>query len=383
MVVYGQSQERGIILRRIAILTLNGYKNYGNRLQNYALQQVIKKYGFEVETLIVGKSENNLSKKTLNHKGLSLLMIKKIIKNQMKKMNKKSEEIREQKFREFTLQYIKETGINISKNNLINSIDEHYDYFVVGSDQVWNPIFPEMSEVYFLTFASSHKRIAYAPSFGISKLPNEHKEDFSKWLSGMTHISVREDAGAEIVKDLIGIEVPVLVDPTLLLTKNEWLSISKEPKDKSRKRYLLTYFLGGIPKEFGEQINDIANKNKLEIINLGDIREKDTYETGPSEFIDYINECSLLCTDSFHGAVFSIILEKPFIVYEREGSVQMYSRIDTLLNKFELSDRKSDNIDINQNVLAMDYSHVTSILEKERKLSSNYLKNALNIEDVD
>jgi len=370
-------------LRKIAILTLNGYKNYGNRLQNYALQQVIEKHGFEVETLIVDKTENNLFKKPLSGKGLSFVMIKKFINNQIKKINKKSEEIREKKFREFTLQYINETDINISKNNTIHDIDKHYDYFVVGSDQVWNPRFPEMSEVYFLTFAASHKRIAYAPSFGISKLPDEYKADYSKWLSGMTKISVREDAGAEIVKDLIGIEVQVLVDPTLLLTKDEWLSILNEAKNKPKKKYLLTYFLGGTPKKFSKQINSLAIKNRLEIINLGDIREKDTYRTSPSEFIDYINDCSILCTDSFHGAVFSIILEKPFIVYEREGAVPMYSRIDTLLKKFKLNDRKSENIDINENVLEMDYSHVISILEKERKIAFDFLKNALNIEDVD
>ena len=115
---------------------------------------------------------------------------------------------------------------------------------------------------------------------------------------------------------------------------------------------------------------------------LGGIREKDSCTTGPSEFIDYINSCSIFCTNSFHGAVFSILLEKPFIVYERQGTfLSMYSRINTLLDKFDLNSRKIENIRSNNDIFNIDYSHVPSILERERKKSFDYLKEALNIKD--
>lgn len=145
---------------------------------------------------------------------------------------------------------------------------------------------------------------------------------------------------------------------------------------------MLTYFLGGIPPNYKKQIRGIIRKNNLEIRNLGDIREKETYITGPSEFIDYINSCSILCTDSFHGAAFSILMGKPFIVYERMGtSLSMFSRINTLLNKFDLNCRKAENIKTDRGVFNIDYSHVPSILERERQGSIDYLKEALNIKD--
>lgn len=135
-------------------------------------------------------------------------------------------------------------------------------------------------------------------------------------------------------------------------------------------------------QEYKKQIKDIVKKNNLEVINLGDIKEKETYITGPSEFIDYINSCSIFCTDSFHGCVFAILMKKPFIVYERQGtSLSMFSRINTLLDKFNLNSRKVENIKTNNDILNVDYSHIPSILEAERAKASDYLKEALNIKD--
>lgn len=158
----------------------------------------------------------------------------------------------------------------------------------------------------------------------------------------MDKLSVREEAGAKIIKDLTGRDAEVLVDPTMMLTREKWLSIAKEAPNKPKGKYLLTYFLGGVPSKYKRQIKNIAERNNLEIINLADIRDKETYITGPSEFIDYINSCSILCTDFFHGTVFSILMEKPFIVFERMGtSSSMFSRINTLLDKFDLNSRKA------------------------------------------
>ena len=172
-----------------------------------------------------------------------------------------------------------------------------------------------------------------------------------------------------------------MADPTLLLTKEKWLSIAKEASNKPKDKYLLTYFLGGIPTQYKKEIKKTAKENNLEIINLGDIKEKDTYQTGPSEFIDYINNCSVMFTDSFHGTVFSILFEKPFVVFQRKGGTSMYSRIDTLLNKFKLNSRKVENISWDDDLFSVDFSHVPQILEAERKKSLDYLKDALEIKD--
>lgn len=376
-------------MKRIGILTLNGYFNYGNRLQNYALQEIITEMNFNVETIINNNKEivySQNKEKSSVIKRLTVLPKKKILKGIkykfQKLLYKHNSEVRTKAFKKFTFEYIKETKFRISDGNIPANLSDKYDYFITGSDQVWNPRNLHGSSIYFLTFAEQDKRIAYAPSIGVSEIKPEYIENYKKWISEMHKLSVREDDGAKIIKDLTGRDAPVLVDPTLLLTKKKWLSIAKEADNKPKNKYMLTYFLGGVPKEYKKQIKDIVKKNDLEVINLGDIREKETYITGPSEFIDYINSCSIFCTDSFHGCVFAILMQKPFIVYERQGSsLSMFSRINTLLDKFDLNSRMVGNIKTNEDIFNIDYSHVPPILEAERTKALDYLKEALNIKD--
>lgn len=371
-------------MRKVAILTLNGYYNYGNRLQNYALQEVIKSLGFDVETVI---NDTKKQRQVTNNK---IQRIKEMNINEVySKLYTKTENFlyknklnqqRTQIFKDFSASFIKETDYSISEDNIPNNFSDRYDFFVTGSDQVWNPKYRKGSPVEFLTFAPFEKRIAYAPSFGISEIPSEYVEDYRLWLSEMAHLSVREEAGAEIIKELTDRDAKVVVDPTMILTKNEWLSISKIPSHKPMKQYLLTYFLGKIPKDRMRLLKDIAKKNDLDIVNLAQVKDRVPYLSGPSEFIDYINSASIFCTDSFHGAAFSILLNTPFMVFNREGkSPSMNSRIDTLLKTFKLESRIAEEIKTNEQLFDVDFSHTISILEEKRMEALNYLKKALNL----
>jgi len=380
-------------MKKVGILTLNGYFNYGNRLQNYALQEVIKCLGFDVETIKVSLEKNVDIKNNFKIdklKRIKSLCFKEFICKLSYRVwrimhNKRiinSINQREELFKEFTKNFIVETNYTISDNKIPDDINSKYDFFITGSDQVWNPNYNYGSPIYFLTFASKHKRIAYAPSFGVSEIEPEFVDNYKEWLSEMNKLSVREDDGARIIKALTGRDTPVLVDPTLLLTKEKWLSIAKKAKNKPKQNYLLTYFLGVMTEKYKKQIKNVAKINKLKIINLGNIRDWKTYIIDPNEFIDYIDSCSVFCTDSFHGVVFSILLEKPFIVYKRRGnSFSMYSRIDTLLKKFDLESREAENIMTNEDVFNIDFSHVQLILEQERKKAFEYLKEALKMEN--
>lgn len=373
-------------MKKIGIVTLNGYENYGNRLQNYALQEVLRSFNYDVKTVIIQKCIQQEKNRNLNR--IKYIGMKDLLRAlKLRTINRtiyKSQKIRLGIFKEFSSNYLNEVKYTISgKEQLNNSYEfsNNYEYFVVGSDQVWNPNFIENENTYFLRFTKKNKRIAYAASFGIAELPEKHREHYKNLLKGMEQISVREKAGAEITKALTDLDVPVHVDPTLLLSKEQWLKLAVRAKNKPQNRYLLTYFLGGIPKKYIKQIQFLAKINNLAIINLGDIREKDTYRTGPSQFLDYIYDCSIFCTDSFHGAVFSILFERPFIVYPREGSVSMYSRINTLLDKFDLNNRKVENIEVDEDVLNIDCSNVAAIIEKEKNKALNYLKKVLSIKE--
>ncbi|NSL52728.1 polysaccharide pyruvyl transferase family protein [Calidifontibacillus erzurumensis] len=377
-------------MKKVAILTINDYSNYGNRLQNYATQEILKSIGFSVETIIheVVKPNpwHNVNKFSRLNKIKEMSVAEILSKTTIKLSNyfnkRKLSNLREnriQSFKEFTNTFIKETNFSISDKKLPNDLSNQYDFFITGSDQVWNPYFRYGSSIDFLAFAPQDKRIAYAPSFGISQIPPEYVDRYKQWLSDIPYLSVREHAGAKIIKDLTGRDAVVLVDPTLMLTKEKWLSIAKPAKTKPKKKYLLTYFLGGIPKEYNKKIDRIAKENELQIINLVDIKDPETYITGPSEFIDFIHSASIFCTDSFHGVVFSILMETPFIVFERAGDLpSMNSRIETILSTFKLEARHVQNIR-KEEIFEADYTHVWPILEAERKKAFDYLKEALNV----
>ena len=378
-------------MNKIGIITLNGYFNYGNRLQNYALQDVIENFGFECETLI--NSTNLSGQETTIAKSSIQIFMEKSLKEKIEminyKLNKRKineySDKRQNIFINFSKKYIKETNFNISINNIPPNLEEKYKYFISGSDQVWNPNDPAVSEINFMTFAPINKRLTYAPSFGVSKIPQQYKEDYKSWLEGIDNISVREQEGAKIIKDLTGKDALVVVDPTMLLTKEQWLSISKKHDNKPNKKYLLTYFLGGISKEVNKKVKKIAKQNNLKVVNLATLKDKKYYATGPSEFIDYINDASLFMTDSFHGCVFSVLLETPFVVCDRLGHTKeqnMSSRIETFLEKFQLQSRTFDRV-TDEILFEKNYIEANEILEIERKISWDYLKEILNLKAND
>lgn len=371
-------------MKKIGIVTLLGYFNYGNRLQNYALQETLKKLNYEVYSLRFDDEEGFLNEYSSDNitlrnkiKGIPLkklfsLPFRKIKSSVNNSRYKAVEKNRLVIFKTFTNKFINEVDF---KREYI----EEFEYFIVGSDQVWNPAYIQNMPQYLLGFAPNKKRISYAASFGISKLPQEVYPTFKQELSKFKNISVREGAGSSIVENLIENEVPVLVDPTMLLNKEEWTSVSQKAKNRPESPYILTYFLGGPSDKTRKKISKIAKDNKMMVINLGDKKERETYETGPSEFLDYVSNASAFFTDSFHGTVFSIIFQTPFVVFERNASgSSMYSRIETLLSNFNMEDRQATNF--KEDIFSMDFSNANFVLAKEQTKSINYLKKSLNID---
>jgi hypothetical protein len=375
--------------KKIGILTLHGYVNYGNRLQAYATQEVIKKLGFDAHILII--------KDVSSYKDKVIKLTNKLFKASLKEtcikaLNKIKEKIvffinrnfikeREKVFKNFSKKYLSEVYYYNTKESLKN-LSENYDFFITGSDQVWNPFCT--NSLYFLDFTNKAKRIAYAPSFGISNIPNKYIDIYKNWLLGMKNISVREIIGSQIIHNLIGKDAIVLIDPTLMLTKKQWLSVSKKSINKPKNGYILIYFLGAKTKKVNnKQIEKIIKYSNLEVINIADLKDKKSYKIGPDEFIDYINSASLVLSDSFHGIIFSILMETPFIAFERIERMQnlksMFSRIGTLLKKFKLESRQISNIKSSYQIFNYDFKHILPILEDERNKAINYLKNAFNI----
>lgn len=377
--------------KKVGIVTLHGYFNYGNRLQNYAVEQVLKSLGCEVETIrneSIPKNNSNVIKKVLrllinNPKQFFVKIFKKINSNNKDKKVEEFNTRKKERFINFSKEFLNESDFFISPNNIPENFEADYDYFITGSDQVWNPTIGSSSPLHFLFFATQEKRIAFSPSFAISEIPVEYRDNFRKWINEMNYLSVRENEGAEIINRLAGRNAPVLVDPTMVLTKEDWKSIADEFPSKPEKNYLFTYILGNLSNEKEKSIKEIAKDNNLEIVNLADQNKLDYYTSGPREFLDFIKSASLVLTDSFHASIFSIIFKTPFIVFDRmDNNLPMNSRINTLLKKFDLMSRYNLSLNSNNNeIFSMNFDKVENILTKEREKVMSYLKEALDINE--
>lgn len=355
-------------MKKIGVVTIIDNNNYGNRLQNYAVQETLKKLGTYPVTIKNNGRTNWIENKIKN----DLKKIKNFI-YELKIDNKE----RYKKFKEFN-KNITFTKRLYTPNDKLN---EKYDYFVCGSDQIWKPTYERGRDMDLLNFAENSKRISFSASFGISNLPDNKKRFFKKSLENYKAISVREDAGKKIVEDLTGRkDVEVLIDPTMLLTYKEWDKVAKKPEQLKTDKYILNYFLGELSESRKSEINRIAKENSCEVINILD-KNSPFYCTGPSEFLYLEKYAFLVCTDSFHSCVFSIMYNRPFVVFNREEkAVSMNSRIETLINKFNLKNREYNGKEITKENLNYDYTEAYKILEEERKKSIKFLGQALDLE---
>lgn len=360
-------------MKKIGIVTIIDNDNYGNRLQNYALQETIKKYGFKVTTL------NNYAR--LNNKEKIINRIKSYIVFSLGSLKKyiKSNKKRLKNFKKFNKEYINLT--NKIYTPYTKNLNNQFDAFVVGSDQVWKPIFNRMRDFDFLSFADKEKRISYAASFGISEIPEEYKSKLINGLKDFDKISVREEQGARIIKNICNKEAKVVLDPTLLLPIENWKSIERKPEFHKSNNYILTYFLDY--SSYKNVVEEYAKNNGLEVINLMDKKSK-YYECGPSEFLYLFHNAKMILTDSFHACVFSILYKVPFYIFNRNVKNKinnMNSRIETLLTTFNLEDRKyNDESKLSTDNCNFDY--VDAILKENRSKSIDFLKSALEIGEI-
>uniref|UniRef100_UPI0040567131 polysaccharide pyruvyl transferase family protein n=1 Tax=Agathobacter sp. TaxID=2021311 RepID=UPI0040567131 len=313
-------------------------QNYGNRLQNYAVNKFMKQFSSEVCNLNL----YDLSSRDSNIKNC----IKRIIPIRLLQWNvnrKANNDIlkqkREHNFLLFSDKYMENKMCYVRSSKEIRhhiNVDE-FAYVVAGSDQIWNPDFAGKNS-YFLDFVKPESRIAFSASIGYDQLPKDIRKKYTSYWNQMRYISVREDSAADIIEEATGKRPDVFLDPTLLLAKEEWDEIVQVPKCSLPKKYILCLFLGNLPEIIK---NTYRKAYGMEIVVLNDKTFRDYYMLGPSEFIWLIKNAELVLTDSFHCSVFSIIYHKQFWVFEREDKKlkNMFTRMETLLGRFEMTDR--------------------------------------------
>lgn len=346
----------------VGIVTLFGDINMGNKLQNYALQHELMQYAASVLTL---KNRNhdisvwNRLKDYLTNVKLVLWLCGKQ---------------RRLRLMQFSNNYMLMNRRVYTYNCADLHQEDSCDLFCVGSDQVWNPLYGCYSMFNYLGFASTERTFSYAASFGVDSIPEEYQDAVRKGLNHIKYISVREDAGKRIVEELTGrTDVQVLVDPTMLLTTQEWDKIISAPKHRLPEKYILTYFLGTVPEERRQAVEAKAAELGCQIIETMDPKSP-FYAIGPGEFVYLIKHAALVCTDSFHGSVFSFLYGRPLAIFDRKGSGEdMSSRLRTLAFKFRLEACMADGEKLPVLPIVPDYSAGYVALEEERAKSKAFL----------
>lgn len=231
--------------------------------------------------------------------------------------------------------------------------------------------------------AFSHKRkIAYAPSFGIPRIPDGMEEELRTYLESFSHLSVRERQGQGIVRDITGKDVPVVLDPTLLLERTDWAAAARD--GGAGRGYILCYCISR-PDALAPYIRRLAEETGLPVVQLCGVRQKVhpkarcILSAGPAEFLGLFRDAAYVCTNSFHGTVFSVQFQKPFFtaVAPAEMAAPESSRTFSLLSRLGLGERiigKGDTADL---TAPIDWAAVGERLGRERKLSLDYLRCAL------
>ncbi|MGX7075325.1 polysaccharide pyruvyl transferase family protein [Globicatella sanguinis] len=372
--------------KNIGISTVFTGYNYGSTLQAFAVQQIVKEIGYNPVLLNVKGSI--FKGRDVRLGKLAIIAIRSLVNGRfIKTFGKYTESLSNEMpdgSKQLFQKFIKNEmhPVWMSKKQLKNIAESSsYKAFICGSDQIWNSSTFYIDPFYYLRYAPRNKRIAFAPSFGRNYIAKYNKKQIKKYISEIPNLSIREDSGVQLIKNLVGREPNLILDPTLILSKEKWESCLNL-RGIINKKYILCYFLNQPSEKVRELIKDYSKKNGLEIIqipyefsdNLGSTNGK----VGPKEFIELIAHSNLVLTDSFHGTVFSINFNKPFYAFERNyGNAEKQStRISSILKKLSLENRF--NPDSLENSVNINYTQCNKILEKERKFAYNYLLNSVN-----
>ena len=386
--------------KKVGIVSCYFKDNYGSMLQAYATKKILDKNEIPNETINIKYNKDFKNGKRKYY--LSQITNFKFIKNKLgmvklkidKKLNKqlgKNIAIRTQKYKEFRKEF------NLSRSNntfkdLTNQAKELYSDVIVGSDQLWLPV-NVVADYYTLNWVPDEiNKISYSTSFGFSSIPNKYVELYRNFLNRINYLSTREESGVQIIKDIVARDAKLVCDPTILLTKDEWHEESSKER-KYDEKYILCYFLGNNieHRKFAERLR---KKTGYKIVSLNHADEYVKYsdefcdyapfDIGPREWISLIENAEYVCTDSFHGTVFSILFNKMFFDFRRHNNkskVSTNSRIDSLLDVAGISKERIlvGNEDIDK-VLTykIDYNKVNENINKFREDSQKWLFDSIS-----
>ncbi len=363
----------------IALITFLHFNNYGTMLQAYALQRKIEELGFESEYIDYGgQVVASGFRKYLGH-------LKRVIISQFPdgKGVDSDRFFYTLRFRRFVngINEFKKNHLNINRHILsaaeLDNIKDSYEKFIVGSDQTWRV---KNSDFYFLTFVDDNdKKIAYAPSLGTLHISDESIQILKRKIGSFKYLSCRERTNAVRLTQSFGREVEFVLDPTMLLSSDEW-KVREKPYRGMPSQYILCYILGEKQciSDFAEQLGRQKNIPVYYIMTRPKYASKKHVikDASPFQFISLVRNCSYMITDSFHGTIFSINLGVQFFAFNKReggGSIGDNDRILEVLKEFDLDKRLCNEGGSYSDIPPIDYNRVQIIVNQLRTQSFDYL----------
>lgn len=368
---------------KIGILTHPLKTNYGGILQNYALQTSLINLGHDVKTIHIGQKIRTLDR----IKSIAKYPIKKLLKNSRLKAPLNSNQI--QHIEQYTQSFIQK-NINTTKplawvNHKLHN-EYNFDAYIVGSDQVWRPNYVHKIEDMFLEFAQAEDvcRLAYAASFGIDKwtFTESEKKKCKALIKKFDAVSVREKTGIGLCKKHFNTDAVHLTDPVALLEMSDYINLIPEGLRNVRKNKQITcYILDNHTQK--QAIIESASKAldcNIERINNPlskdeSVSYKDRIVPPVENWLAGFYHADYVITDSFHGTLFSIIFNKPFITIG--NSSRGNTRMESLLRDFNLEEQlmvdSQTNPDNYKQLFDIDFKHANNILREKRVEAIHFL----------
>lgn len=367
-------------MQKVGVLTFHHSLNYGAVLQAYALFQTLVSLGHQPELIDYIDPNHGLHTKGAL-KRFQRSLEKRVLDFTMRRTRKK----RTRHFLNSHLEFSEHTYRDPCQ---LEKCPPEYDHYIVGSDQVWNPHIVGSDSSHFLDFAPTGKtRISYAASFGLDALPPGYMDQYATWINRLDYISVREQQGLEIVRQLTGRNAELVLDPTLLIDDAQWAGLAESAAPS--EPYILCYYILDdcvMNDKIQSIARSISKRTGWSVVSIGKrafISDRGLLKAGPAELLTLFHYASFVLTTSFHGTAFAINFRKPFYTplnYSLIGNLAVLSRITSLAELLGVQDRLLDasqplpkHLDID-----MDFDSAHELLKEERKSSIRFLERALN-----
>ena len=383
---------------KVALAINYDYHDYGGMLQAFATQRFLEKQGIESDSINFDNVKGDISRRKWKY-FLSNMMDISIVKEKSRLIEKKIRQKtnarlkaqmaeRDNAFDKFCTSHFKVSRPFDSWDEMAKASQKEYDAGIVGSDQLWLPS-NVMADYYTLNWVPEKvKKIAYATSFGIGNIPQKYKEMYRQYLTRIDYLSARETSGQEIISELTDRSVPLVNDPALLLDANGWDEVIKD-KPIINDKYIFCYFMGDNPEQ-RDFVKRLAKEKGLKIVallHLDQFIEKDEHyadytpwDISPADFVNLVKYAEYVCTDSFHGTVFSIIYSRNFFTFKRfnkKASLSTNTRITSLLTRIGLMDRLVENLDKRPDNIN-DWRKIQECVSDFRNASGSWLIESIN-----